>query len=177
MGIFSPFLHVIFIVLPRISFVLSILVSKRESMDEVSTDVLRSTYIPDAIPTEGRFPLVILGSKRKGFDLVFPHTDPRARLSGLLANHLPSILTERRIQRLVKDFPIPSEVHLLVAREIDWVLTPSVGYCNVYTMQLRVGLRFPLLPLLTNILLFYNLQLSHLVPNAVMMVLALKRHY
>ena len=92
-------------------------------MDEVSTTVLPSTYIPEAIPIEGRFPVVIPGSELEEFVLVPLQIDPQARLPDLLANRLPSVLTRKRICVLARDFNIPFEMHPMVPREIDLSLT------------------------------------------------------
>lgn len=75
---------------------------------------------------------------------------------------------------LARYFNIPSKVYLLVHREINRPLTPQVGYLALYVVQLKVGLCFPFLS--TNLLLFYDVPFSQLVPNAVMTMLTFERH-
>lgn len=69
-----------------------------------------------------------------------------------MVDELPSVLTRERVRRLAWEFHHPFEVHLLVPREVDRTLAMPVGYCVVYTVQLRAGLCFSLLPLLVKLL-------------------------
>lgn len=52
------------------------------------------------------------------------------------------------------------------------MLNPSLGFCAAYVNQLKVGIEFPLLPLLIEILDYYKIALSQLVRNAIRVIVS-----
>lgn len=142
----------------------------------MSTVFLHSSYIPKAISTEGHLLLMIPGSDWDEYALVPLCTDSQERCPDFLADQLPFVITREGVRRLARKFCIPFEVHLLVPWKADGPLILLVGYCTVYVVQLKVGLCFPLLPILVKCLQFYNPSLFQVVPNAVMIVVPFERH-
>lgn len=67
---------------------------------------------------------------------------------------------------------VPPEQELVVPKSRDTVLHPPEGFCIVYVGHFKPGLRLPLFPFLVDVLIYYELALSQLVPNAIRTVVA-----
>lgn len=85
------------------------------------------------------------------------------------------LLYKDRLTNLVGIYRILEEIHPLVSMRNDTVTNPSLDYCVVYVDQFRVGLHFPLIPLLVEVLGYYRIALSQLVHNAIMVIVSFER--
>lgn len=101
---------------------------------------------------------------------MFFSNHPNTRHLGYLAIELLIVLTVKKVRALAHEFIVPKEFHMLVPRESDRVLSPRVGYSVTHLEQRHEGLRFPLFPLLANILNHYNIDLTQLVPNSIRLI-------
>lgn len=88
-------------------------------MEDMTTLILPSSCVSEAIPTEGHLPLVIPGNEQDEYPLIPLHTESQVHLSDFLAYHLSSVRTREKVKGLGREFRILSKVHLWVPRAVD----------------------------------------------------------
>lgn len=68
---------------------------------------------------------------------------------------------------LREDFNLGKEFEVICPEAGDLATDPPPNYFTVYIAQFRAGLRFPLHPLLVDMLQFWEIQLGQLMPNSI----------
>lgn len=82
-----------------------------------------------------------------------------------------SIVTYEELLAYRERFSFPSSLSYKKPERNEKANSPPQGYATVYHRSLVLGLRFPLLPLLEDLLGHYKLQLGQLHPNCIITVL------
>ena len=82
-----------------------------------------------------------------------------------------SILSNLDLQELKKKYFILEEFQLIASDQDDQITELSEGYIAFYDEALRSGLRFSLHPFFSNILDFYRLHPTQVIPNAIGMII------
>lgn len=126
--------------------------------------------VPEAYPNVGHLTRVVPGNGSEYINLFYYSTDLRAHQPEVIANEIHSHPSEKKIHPLEKHYRIPAEVELLVSRRVDTILNTPISFYVAYLDQFKVGLRFPLIPLLIEILKHYDISLSQFVPNAIRVI-------
>lgn len=76
---------------------------------------------------------------------------------------------------LVSEYWFPIGVSLIIPRTRDIVSNLPINYFVVYVDHFKVGLHFSLLPLFLDLLIYFDINLSQLVPNAIRVIVGFKK--
>lgn len=125
----------------------------------------------------GRVAKIIPGHAKEYIKSMQYSSDTLRHLPEYKANEQHSHINERRVREMLELYRLPEDIHILILRRTDTVLNSPLGYCIAYVDQLKTGLRFPLFPLLLEILCHHQIVLSQLVPNAIRLIVGFECHY
>ncbi|KAK2655167.1 hypothetical protein Ddye_008219 [Dipteronia dyeriana] len=105
---------------------------------------------------------------------VEPPLGSRSEAGRFLTENLISRLSSQYINNLQFHFGIPESMKLRVAttfKRVDWSIP---GWMCFFYLPFRIGLRFPIPPLARQLLNFFDIALSQLMPNGWRILLGLQ---
>lgn len=126
----------------------------------LSSLIPANTKIPEARPIVGRVGMVIPGDKMERIESVLYSNNLKEWPQCLSASSIHSHVNEKGVHWMVIAYGITEEVTMVVPRINGIVLNPPLGYFIVYTDHFKAGLCFPLISLLVELLLRYDITLS-----------------
>lgn len=135
-----------------------------------SGETATKAQIMTARPITARVARIISGDPWEYVDSVLYSQNPRGRPIQLMATAIHSRSSETLIRSVIRELWFPGDVTMLVPWISDTVFNPPLDHFSVYIEHIWAGLRFTLLLLIVELLGFYGIALTQLVPNAIRVI-------
>lgn len=150
--------------------------SSRPYASSTPSDLItEDTRVSIVRPITARVARIIPGDDGEYIDSVPFSQNSRGLPSHLMASTIHSRTSQKVVWALIKRLWFPSDVIILLPRISDTVCNPPLDSFSIYVEHIRSGLRFPLLPLIIEILDYYGIASTQLVPNAIRVVVGFER--